>query len=244
MAPSLPSFAFLLAVLAGLAAPPAAAQTRPRQELPIALDAASSDFDYKNNSLRFRQVKLSQGVLRVEAAEALATGLNFDNSRWTFRGQVRISTADGTLISDDATVDFLKNELSRAVITGGPATFEQRRPPARAGEAARVVQGRAGRIEYDLGAGTVRLVGNAWLSESGREISAGTMVYGLKDQRVLANPDAQNTGRVSITIPAPATPSTTSPANTPQNKPAAPTPAPSEAPGKPISTTIPPKGRE
>lgn len=238
MAPSLPSFAFLLAVLAGLAAPPAAAQTRPRQELPIALDAASSDFDYKNNSLRFRQVKLSQGVLRVEAAEALATGLNFDNSRWTFRGSVRISTADGTLVSDDATVDFLKNELSRAVITGGPATFEQRRPPARAGEAARVVQGRAGRIEYDLGAGTVRLVGNAWLSESGREISAGTMVYGLKDQRVLANPDAQTTGRVSITIPAPATP----PAGTAQGKPVVPTPAPSDSPGKPISTTIPPKG--
>ena len=37
---------------------------------PIDLEAASSDFDYRNNTLLFRRVKVSQGGLQVEALEA------------------------------------------------------------------------------------------------------------------------------------------------------------------------------
>jgi lipopolysaccharide transport protein LptA len=174
----------LLAPATVLAAP------APRASQPIALDAASSDFDYKNNSLRFREIRLSQGVLRVEATEALATGLNFDNSQWTFHGAVKITTADGTLTSDTATVDFRDNTLARALINGSPATFSQQRQ----------VHGAAGRIDYDLAAGTVRLSESATLSDGANEIAGKTLVYGLRDQRVLANPGEQSTERVRITI--------------------------------------------
>ena len=97
-----------------------------RSDLPISLNAASSDFDYRNNTLRFRQVQITQGNVSVEADEANATGLNFENSRWTFRGNVRIEVEDGSLASDDATVTFVNNQIERAVITGTPATFEHK----------------------------------------------------------------------------------------------------------------------
>src|SRR5512134_3195605 len=41
---------------------------------PIDLQAASSDFDYKNNSLLFKRVKITQGELEVTALQASATG--------------------------------------------------------------------------------------------------------------------------------------------------------------------------
>ena len=44
-------------------------------ELPINLEAASSDFDYKNNTLLFKRVKITQGGLEVTAQQASATGL-------------------------------------------------------------------------------------------------------------------------------------------------------------------------
>lgn len=192
---------FAAAVLALWVSPPLAANPAPpRSGQPISLDAASSDFDYKNNALRFREIRLSQGVLRVEANEALATGLNFDNSQWTFQGAVKISTADGLLTSDQATVDFRDNNLARAVINGSPATFSQQRAAAAAGGKPRLVRGAAGRIDYDLAAGTVRLSESATLSDGANEIAGRTLVYGLRDQRVLANPGEQSTERVRITI--------------------------------------------
>ena len=39
-------------------------------EQPINLEAASSDFDYKNNSLLFKRVKITQGGLEVTAQQA------------------------------------------------------------------------------------------------------------------------------------------------------------------------------
>ena len=196
LAPSLTGWLLLTAAAVAPAAVPRASQA-------IALDAASSDFDYKNNSLRFHQVTLKQGILRVEAAEALATGLNFENSQWSFRGSVRITTADGTLTSDLAEVNFQGNTLARAVITGAPATFEQQRPATTVGGKPRLVRGKAGRIDYDLAAATVRLSEAAWLSDGANEITGRTLVYGLQDQRVLANPGEQSSERVRITIQPP-----------------------------------------
>lgn len=173
---------------AGTAAPPVVSST-----LPIDLEAQSSDFDYRNNLLVFRHVKIRQGELSVESDEATATGLSFDDSRWDFRGSVRITMPDGSLLSDAATIQFVKNVISSALITGSPATFEQRRDEC-------VARGRAGRIEYDFGAQTVRLSEQAWLSYGNGEINGRTLVYSMRDQRVLANPQDQADQRVKITI--------------------------------------------
>ena len=65
-------------------APPPALQ--PGQQ-PITVDAASSEVDYRTNTVVFSEVVISQGATRVRADHAHATGLNFANSRWTFDGK-------------------------------------------------------------------------------------------------------------------------------------------------------------
>jgi lipopolysaccharide export system protein LptA len=186
----------LLALAIGSAGLISAHAAGPRQsDLPISLDAASSDFDYRNNTLRFRQVRIVQGTVRVDADEATATGLNFENSRWEFRGNVHIEVEGGSLASNDALVTFVDNQIATAVITGSPATFEQKLK-----ESEDIAQGRAGRIEYDFTAGNVRLVEDAYLTDGRNDIHGQTLVYSIRDQRVLAEASEQGQDRVRITI--------------------------------------------
>jgi lipopolysaccharide export system protein LptA len=199
-------------------------------DVPITVDAKSSDFDYKNSTLVFQGVRIAQGPLSVEADEAVATGLNFDDSRWTFKGNVKITTADGRLNSNDATVQFAKNEISTALITGGPASFEQKRDDG-------VARGRANRIEYDFGAGTVRLTEGAWLSDGPNEINGRTLVYSMKDKRVLATAADQGSQRVRITI----TPQKNAAPGEPQAPQKNATPAESQAPQKTAAPKAPAK---
>jgi lipopolysaccharide transport protein LptA len=164
-------------------------------DAPINLDAASSDFDYRNNVLVFRKVKISQGGTSVAADEATATGLNFENSEWKFTGNVHIQLPDGLLESTSARVRFANNLIASASIAGDPATFEQKQL-----DTDDVARGRAGRIDYDIRQGTVRLTDHAWLSDGRSEITGETLVYNIREERVLANPGEQDGSGVSITI--------------------------------------------
>jgi lipopolysaccharide export system protein LptA len=160
---------------------------------PIQLVARSTDFDYKNNMLVFHGVRIAQGGLAIEAEDATATGLDFKASRWLFKGNVRITVPDGSLTSDEARIAFAANLIASAEITGAPARFEQQRDKG-------VARGRAQRIEYQPALGTVRLSDDAWLSDGDNEISGQTLVYDMRNQRVLANPAEQGSQPVRITI--------------------------------------------
>lgn len=181
---------------------PQAAQaptSRARAAETVTLDAASSEVDYRSNTVLFRDVVITQGDVRVAAGRARATGLDFDDATWTFSEDVRIDVEGGKLRSGDATVTFARNRVARAVIRGAPATFEQRLSGTRG-----VARGRAGTIEYDLVKGTVRLSEDAWLSDGRSEIRGRSLVYDLAGQRVEAGsaPGATAGGqeRVQITI--------------------------------------------
>jgi lipopolysaccharide transport protein LptA len=187
------AIACCLAAGLGVAATPEL--PRPSKELPIELVAASSDFDYKKNTLLFKQVKITQGPMIVEAQEATATGLNFENSEWTLSGQVRITVPDGKLTSADAKVNFRDNQIAKAVIRGTPAEFEQR-----VKETQQLAQGHAKSIEYDVQGGVVRLDGDAWLTDGVNVIRGNTLVYDIAKQRVAANPGGTDPGGVRITI--------------------------------------------
>jgi len=182
-------------------------------QAPINLEAASTDFDYRNNTLVFRRVKITQGSLQVEAQEATASGLEFVNSQWTLTGDVRITVPDGKLTSQTATVSFRDNQIVRAQIRGNPAVFEQRLEDSR-----QLAQGRAESIEYDVRNGTVQLSGQAWLSDGQNEIRGNTLIYDIARQRVAANPGETDPGGVRITI---------NPKELPQKKPP---PPPAETP--------------
>jgi lipopolysaccharide transport protein LptA len=173
-------------------------------EMPIDLEAASSDFDYKNNSLLFKRVTITQGGLVVTAQQASATGLEFENSEWRLEGDVKITVPGGQLTSDEARVMFRNNAIVRASIKGVPAAFEQR---LRGND--QVARGRAGAIDYNVKESTVRLTGDAWLSDGQNEIRGNTLVYDIGRERVQANPNEKDPGGVRITINPPKKPAPT-----------------------------------
>lgn len=160
----------------------------------ITLDAASSEVDYRSNTLLFRDVIITQGSTRAVAERARSSGLDFEAATWTLSGRVRIDVEGGALRSEDASVSFEANRITRANVRGTPAEFEQR---LRNGQQAR---GRADEIVYDLTSGTVTLRGNAWLSDGGNDIRGQQLVYTLRDQRVQAGRPTGNEERVRITI--------------------------------------------
>lgn len=187
--------ALLLCGAAGAALAATPDLPRPSKDQPIDLVAASSDFDYKKNALLFKQVKIAQGPLKVEADEASATGLNFEESDWTLSGKVKITVPDGMLTSSDAKVMFRKNQISRAEIHGAPAEFQQV-----VKETGKLAKGHANSIVYDVQANTVRMAGDAWLTDGENVIRGETLVYDIAGQRVAANPGGTDPGGVRITI--------------------------------------------
>jgi lipopolysaccharide transport protein LptA len=194
MAASLRSNRAIAAMRAALRAIAASAQER--RQLPISLDAASSDVDYRSNRVRFKDVTITQGDTTVRAERAEATGLDFADSRWVFEGSVRIRVPEqGELRSESAVVEFKANRIERATIKGSPAEFEQQRVGSDL-----MARGRAGAIEYQVEDGTVRLTEEAWLTDGRNEITGPLLVYNIRAQRVQAATGPGDKQRVRITI--------------------------------------------
>src|SRR6516164_5501380 len=181
-----------------------AAVSAPAHQLPITVDAASSEVDYRTNTVVFSQVVISQGAMRVQADHAHASGLNFANSRWTFEGHVRIDAApSGSLRADQAVVEFRDNRIVRATASGKPAEFEQPRADSQ-----QMARGHANEIVYDVTEGTVRLSEDAWLSDGTNEISGPLLVYNIRAQRVQAATQSGTDQRVHIVIQPQSAPAT------------------------------------
>src|SRR5690242_3605801 len=105
-----------------------AAAPQLRANLPINIEAVSTEGDIRNNTIVLRGVTISQGDLKIRADKAdVVGGLNYQNSKWTFSGSVRINAEGGSLASDAAVVTFANNLITHAVITGAPAEFEAQR---------------------------------------------------------------------------------------------------------------------
>ena len=189
--------ALLLAGLLGIAPESAAQIGRPTCANPeIAIEAKPFDVDYRNNNAVLREVVITQCDLRIEAEEARVTGgLDFENSRWTIAGDVRITAEGGHLTSDKAVVSFRDNVISRATITGSPAAFEQQR------EDGTISRGHANTIDYETTSGTVSLLENAWLSHGRNEMTGPQLVYNIKTQSVQGRGRVGKSGdRVRIVI--------------------------------------------
>jgi lipopolysaccharide transport protein LptA len=173
---NLPSTLAALAAL-GLLGTALAAQERSTEK--IVLEAVPVDINYKNNTAVLRDVVITQGATRIEAREAqVKGGLDFENGEWTISGNVRIKAENGNLRSDKAVVSFANNLISRAVITGAPAEFEQQR------EDGTTARGRAGTIAYEPGTGVVSFRENAFLSDGCNELKGQQLRYNIRQQRV------------------------------------------------------------
>lgn len=195
--------AALLVPLADAASPRAAVAASRGNE--ISLDAGNLEVISATNQLRFSDITVAQGPLKIQAPQAEARGpeLDFDNSRWEFRGGVRIDFEGGNLVADSAVVTFRQKRIARAEATGSPAQFEQKLDkypdPAK---------GRAGAIDYDVPSGRVTMNRGTWFMYNGNEFRSDSIVYSVREQSLKsggvapAAPGAEpnNSGRIHITI--------------------------------------------
>jgi len=101
----------------------------------------------------------------------------------------------GSLRSKQAVVDVLNSQISKATITGTPAEFEQR-----GAQTNLMARGHAGEIVFEVGPGTVRLQGDAWLQYGGTEMKNSTIVYNIRDEQVQGAVQPGDQGRVHIRI--------------------------------------------
>ena len=186
-----------LALLA-LALPASMALAAKVEPQTILLEAQSFEMDLKTNNLIYRKVHISQGNMSVTADQAQGTGLNFENSHWVFRGNVKITMDQGLLTSDEAEITFDKKLLSKAIVNGKPAAFEQR-----IAKTGKLAQGHAENIDYDVAKGVVHLSKNAWLSDGEREILGQSLKYNVLAQTIAAEASEQGSQRVHIIITPP-----------------------------------------
>ena len=182
-----------LALLLGAHASAQVSAPELQPEMPITIDAESTEFDYDKNSLVFRGLRLDQGNLGIRADLAETAELDFDDGTWKFSGNV-IVEADGTrLYCADAELRFVSHQLESAVLTGTPARFEQAVVDTNT-----VNSGEAKTISYLLSGGTLQLAGNARFSNGVNAISGELITYDLTAQRLTAG--AGDSGPVKILI--------------------------------------------
>ena len=176
----------------------------------INMESDGGYFDALTKQMVLPKVRIWQDGYEIQADEARAQGLGFDDNQWTFTGKVRITTPQGSSSADRAVVKFVQNQITELHINGQPATFEQRDASKQL-----LAQGQAGLIDYDLEKNTVRLSNNAWIKYGDNEFRGKVVVYDINNKRALANPEEQQGERVRITI-TPKKSSTSSSAGTPQ----------------------------
>ena len=105
--------------------------------------AASSDFDYKNNTLLFKRVKITQGPLKVRRAARRARPDSTSTTRsGRFQGDVKITVPDGKLTRRDAKVMFRNNAIARA-----RRSRARRRSSSSSSRREKLAQGRANTID-------------------------------------------------------------------------------------------------
>jgi len=194
--------AFALTAPAALQAIAAPVPTHAAQPCPVTLDSESAVVDLRTNNAVFPKVHITQCNMSVTADQGQATqhssGLNFDNNIWVFRGNVKITMDQGQITSDDATITFANKVLTKAVVTGKPAAFEQRIV-----KTGKLAQGHADSIEYDVRAGMVYLTKNAWVSNGESEIRGESLKYNVLAQSITADASEQGSQRVHIILTPP-----------------------------------------
>jgi lipopolysaccharide export system protein LptA len=169
-----------------------------QKSLPIALDADASEFDRKNDKLIFTGLRITQGTLHIEADDAEANRLDFEDSQWVFIGNVLIENIGTKAWSDYAEIHFRNHEIKNAMLRGKPARFRQVSP-----EDKQITEGHAAVMDYDLRSGLIRMSDDAWLSDGSNEVSGNKITYDLVREYIIADADESGQVRMKINPPDP-----------------------------------------
>jgi lipopolysaccharide transport protein LptA len=146
----------------------------------LVFESQSWTLDGKTNLIHFRGPKIAQGDLGIEADEAIATGIEFEQqSEWRFTGHVRIKLKGALITSDSAVFTFADKRLAKGELTGS-ATFEDTDRV----EGKTPVRGGADKVFYDDTARTLRLSENAWVHKDQYEMQGCDLIYNLNGEGV------------------------------------------------------------
>ena len=195
--PESPPALLLAAVL--LAAGNAVAQEAPQlqPDMPITIDAESSEFDYESSRLLFRGLRLDQGNLGIRADLAETDKLDFNEGEWRFSGNVVVEAESTRLECETASLSFRDHQLLSATLNGSPASFSQPAP-----DSERINTGAANEIIYDMENGSLQLVGSARFTDGVNEVSGDLITYDITRGRLTAG--STDSGPVRILIEPPA----------------------------------------
>ena len=165
------------------------------ETMSVAFD--SSEIDMRKDEHRFSgNVRISQGAMFIASDEATAIGASRgDQSQWTFERNVRVQTDEVALRANTAVATVANGGITKAMVKGSPASFEQRNASAD-----KRVHGRAGEIEYDIVRGVVRMTNDVWFTYGQNEFRGPVVVYFVDEERVVVNPGGKDQGRVNITV--------------------------------------------
>lgn len=163
----------------------------------VRIDAASSTIDSRNNMMSFNDIVIAQGKIRVSARKAKATNLDFEKATWIFTGNVTINIESGNFQAEEASIDFLKNKIISAKITGEPAKFAQIINKILIDNNKKFV-GSAKIISYWVENNSITLTKGAWLSDGKNEIYSEQLSYDLLKQRIESVQNRDGSERVKI----------------------------------------------
>ena len=136
--------------------------------------------DRKTNLFHLREPRITQGAMTIQADEALATGVDFnEHSEWRFTGHVRINVDSALLEADRAIFTFDADRLARGELDGRPATLTDHNATHK-----EPVRGGANKLVYDYAAHTLRLSEHAWINKGQTEIQGCDLIYDFNDERV------------------------------------------------------------
>jgi lipopolysaccharide transport protein LptA len=168
---------------------------------PVIWSARTFDGDYKTQLTHLRgDVKISQGDISVTADEAQghATSQDAKSYHWVFTGNVHVrAESQGDLLADRGTVEIVNGALASALVSGSPATFEQTRSTS-----GRLIKGHAATIDYQVAAGTVKLTGDAWLSDAqnDNDMHSPAITYNVRTRRIEGDVGGDAGARVRMRI--------------------------------------------
>jgi lipopolysaccharide transport protein LptA len=152
-----------------------------RAEEPIEFASESMTFDGTRNVFELESPEITQGDLRIVAAQALATDIEFDTgSEWRFTGKIRLEVGSTVIEAERAVFTFENEQLARGELEGGPVAFSDVDPAAE-----RNVTGSAQKMSYDYLARTLRMTGNpAWVRKNKIEMQGCDLIYDFKAERM------------------------------------------------------------
>jgi lipopolysaccharide transport protein LptA len=159
---------------------------------PVTCSANIVDLDRKTSVMHLSgDVKIAQGDIGVAADAAEATiMLDSKKSHWVFTGNVHVrAEREGDLRADRATVEIVNGALASAHVSGSPAQFEQ----THADKNGDLAKGHSSTADYDVGAGTVTLNGDAvlTLSDGPNVMKAPSITYNVREQHIQLTNDAK-----------------------------------------------------